>query len=73
MKRLFSVAFIALALLIMNGQKVSAQTDEVLAVIGNVVSIEDVPDGEELSLPIISCRTMIIYYVFSRRLMTESM
>lgn len=61
MKRLFSVAFIALALLIMNGQKVSAQTDEVLAVIGNVVSIEDVPDGEELSL-YNSQKTYKIYY-----------
>lgn len=61
MKRLFSVAFIALALLIMNGQKVSARTDEVLAVIGNVVSIEDVPDGEELSL-YNSQKTYKIYY-----------
>lgn len=61
MKRLFSVAFIAIALLIMNGQKVSAQTDEVLAVIGNVVSIEDVPDGEELSL-YNSQKTYKIYY-----------
>ncbi|MBO5812037.1 MAG: hypothetical protein J6Q97_02290, partial [Bacteroidaceae bacterium] len=61
MKRLFSVAFIAIALLIMNGQKVSAQTDDVLAVIGNVVSIEDVPDGEELSL-YNSQKTYKIYY-----------